>query len=821
MSTILKMANSKNIIEFIGEFERIEQSSKNPVYLWYNIQVDRDENGNKILNKESICSRKNQGKSNEAKACPYNYLNHKCEYSRQGGYPYENGRYGNDDYNTMFIMLNHLPLGDFVPIVFDVDNKDSNDSMLMKFCMAKFPYVETNKGYHIYAKFEYGSFPHEILDKHTHNVSLLEPGYEKIEIKTNNINETKTRIVHNCDSNTSIDWYSFAEYFFIDFEHTKEAKIEEYSFMSVDTKKQLEIVIMMLDKLDRKLEYHDWFRVGILSKNTLKVPKSVWLEFNKKQLNSKGEPRDSRFASTTWNNIPESYENVGIGTLLYLLKKSCPAFYDFVKSCFIKKSVENIKDDLIRRVITHDDASQLFYDQFKGKYCYSTDSQKWYLLNEYGLLVILNDPKTQLGKEIRIFLKELIADIIKYSDDEIEKLSKSLGQLSTNKFMKETVEDIQKQYMINKFEEKIDTNSYLLGFQNGVYDLEKHIFRNGTIEDMIQKKCGIDFKEEFDQEKFDWLENLIISNFDQDDGVYFLKFLGSSLEMTNFDELCHFFVGVGRNSKGTICDLWKYILGDYWCTFDKDFYVNPKKASGGNPEFLKLQNTRVCMTAEIEADEKFKSATFKNITGGDEFTERALYSNTIIKFIFKGKTALQCNHKPKYESIDSGLLSRIRVLNFPRIYKHPDEYDKTNPNHREIIPNLKNMLQNEYANEFMHILLKYYKLYKKEGLKPTANISAYTQEYKQDLDEMQSFLDDTIKQTGDKKDNKIKVGDLMDMYKEYYDKDKCQNQWFSKELEKRNIQMKKMTSGKMLIGYVLKESVKSNQCEIESDNDDL
>ena len=227
------------------------------------------------------------------------------------------------------------------------------------------------------------------------------------------------------------------------------------------------------------------------------------------------------------------------------------------------------------------------------------------------------------------------------------------------------------------------------------------------------------------------------------------------------------------------------------------------------------------MTAEIEADEKFKSATFKNITGGDEFTERALYSNTIIKFIFKGKTALQCNHKPKYESIDSGLLSRIRVLNFPRIYKHPDEYDKTNPNHREIIPNLKNMLQNEYANEFMHILLKYYKLYKKEGLKPTANISAYTQEYKQDLDEMQSFLDDTIKQTGDKKDNKIKVGDLMDMYKEYYDKDKCQNQWFSKELEKRNIQMKKMTSGKMLIGYVLKESVKSNQCEIESDNDDL
>ena len=51
-------------------------------------------------------------------------------------------------------------------------------------------------------------------------------------------------------------------------------------------------------------------------------------------------------------------------------------------------------------------------------------------------------------------------------------------------------------FYIEEFESRLDADPYLIAFDNGVYDLKKHIFRSGRPEDYISKKMPIEYDDE-------------------------------------------------------------------------------------------------------------------------------------------------------------------------------------------------------------------------------------------------------------------------------------------------------------------------------------
>jgi P4 family phage/plasmid primase-like protien len=104
-----------------------------------------------------------------------------------------------------------------------------------------------------------------------------------------------------------------------------------------------------------------------------------------------------------------------------------------------------------------------------------------------------------------------------------------------------------------KFEEKLDDNPFLVGFENGVYDLESGYFRKGTPDDYITLSVGYDYIE-FDENDIQITE--ICEFFDKvmrekDMRNYIFTLLSSYLDGRCKDQNFILWTGSGCHAKGT------------------------------------------------------------------------------------------------------------------------------------------------------------------------------------------------------------------------------------------------------------------------------
>jgi len=130
----------------------------------------------------------------------------------------------------------------------------------------------------------------------------------------------------------------------------------------------------------------------------------------------------------------------------------------------------------------------------------------------------------------------------------------------------------------------------------------------------------------------------------------------------------------------------------------------------------------------------------KGITGKDKFTSRYLYSNDMITFTLKFKLILLCNDKPKVNAInDQAFWNRCRCVEFPITFVE----NPVNENQKKIDENLDEKMIN-WKNDFFLLLLKYYQLYKLNGLKPTNKVLQFTNKYKNENDFYKEFADQFI-----------------------------------------------------------------------------
>ena len=155
-----------------------------------------------------------------------------------------------------------------------------------------------------------------------------------------------------------------------------------------------------------------------------------------------------------------------------------------------------------------------------------------------------------------------------------------------------------------KFEEKLDTNCNLIGFENGVYDLENKLFRNGIPNDFISLSTNLPFSKFLElsdnipyfKKILDFFELVLPNDEIRND---FLQVLSSCLSGESKDE--KLYILTGSNSKTLIMNLITPALGDY-CTSCPITYMTRKRVSSNeiSSEQLKMKGKRLGFFHEID-----------------------------------------------------------------------------------------------------------------------------------------------------------------------------------------------------------------------------
>ena len=355
------------------------------------------------------------------------------------------------------------------------------------------------------------------------------------------------------------------------------------------------------------------------------------------------------------------------------------------------------------------------------------------------------------------------ADILLKKSSDIIKI---ISELKRTSYKERIIRECSSLFYDSKFEEKLDDNSFLIGFKNGVYDLRNLLFRNGCPDDYISFSTGYDYENNYTTNSADVIsiEKFIRSIHPADDlRKYVMCFLASLLEGGNSDQKMFFWTGSGSNGKGTLIDLLDHTLGDYYGTLPVTLLtVKRKGCSNATPELADKKGKRVLVMQEPEHDDEINVGFLKELTGQDKIMARSLY-HTPFYYVPQFTPILPCNVLPKMK-FDGGVDRRTRVVEHTQ--KFVDE--PTKPNEHPKDPQLRAKLKT-WHKPFIWLLLNiYYPIYKKYGiekLEPEC-VKLSTQKYKQDSNVYFEFKEEFIA-TGSPND-KLTRNSIWAMFKEWH-----------------------------------------------------
>ena len=580
------------------------------------------------------------------------------------------------------------------------------------------------------------------------------------------------------------------------------------------TDQNLETVKILVDLLQQyRAEITGrWLEVGYCLHNIDQGLLDVWIEFSK---------RSDRFkegeCEQLWGTFKD--EGLGMGSLHRWAKLDNPQNYKETQrlriGSYILKSITGTTYDVARVV----------YEMFKFQYvCVSIKFNTWYEFKNHRWVEM--DSAIGLRKKIsNDVLDEYLRIVSHYNecaiheidDDKYQYLDKSKAlsdvtyKLRDFTFKEKVFKECYTFFYNKEFMTKLDANPYLIGFENGIYDLSKGTFRDGRPEDYVTLSTGNDYKEFNDDDD----EVLAIYKFMNEilplEPVrnYVWTLLSSFLVGKNKDQNFHLWTGIGGNGKSILVSLFERAFGGYCVKLPVTLITQKRGASNAaNPELARTRGKRFASMQEPDEKEQINVGIMKELTGGDMIMARQLFKEPI-EFRPQFKLVLCCNHLPSVPPDDIGTWRRIKVVEFiSRFVKNP------NPNNPYEFPR-DNTLEDkivDWKEAFMHILLNYYKKYVEVGsLNEPKEVTAATDEYQKMSDVYIEFVEDKLVQTSNK-DCILKLEDAYGVFRTWY-KSGCDGKLpprkdFKTALEKKFSQKYGTGSKAGWVGWMYKEEGK-------------
>jgi P4 family phage/plasmid primase-like protien len=470
-------------------------------------------------------------------------------------------------------------------------------------------------------------------------------------------------------------------------------------------------------------------------------------------------------------------------------------------------------------------------DDVKNSMWYEFDGIRWKRSHLLNILISEDLPRYYNG--IKISDTSLVNDNLQdflVNDDKIDAnirnnmVDKIIKNLENVNFKNNIMTQLCYLYKTHDpdFYVNLDSNPYLIGFNNGVYDFKQNFFRQSTQKDYLTFSTGYDFieyDESYSQVKeiYDFLEKIITNKHVRE---YLLKTLGKALVGIP-EEKFYIWTGLsGANGKSTLVNFLEMTLGDYTTSVDVSLLTN-KRSNAGNasPDIIRLRGRRLFTFQEPEHDDKLRTGILKQYTGGDTIVARELFKSPIT-FKLQGTMVMCCNDLPAVASIDGGTWRRIRVIEFKsRFCENPIK-----ENEFAIDPNLKSKLS-EWRPYFMSILIHWYNKYLYEGIYEPEEVKKATEKYKVDNDKFNEFFDECLEESTNFIATKEIYNTFVNWWTHTYpttiqakiptEKELCRAMKIKYGNEKEHF-----TDGKKHYGFTVKLKYDLEPCELSSNYDD-
>lgn len=307
-------------------------------------------------------------------------------------------------------------------------------------------------------------------------------------------------------------------------------------------------------------------------------------------------------------------------------------------------------------------------------------------------------------------------------------------------------------FLNQHFREKLDSNPDLIGFNNGVFDLQQSKFLPAYAGHYVSKTVGYDFVPADKIDGFARVREEIFYFFQQlfpDEKLraYVIRSLALFLWGENPEQKFWFYTGEGSNGKSKLLELMRAVLGEYTHVFPNTVLTEKKGSSNQASETMaNSRGARLAYMSEIEKDTRINEATLKELTGGDVIRARHLYKES---FEFKPcyKMVMAVNDLPN-TAVSESVFRRIRVVPFVSLFAEPKKYKEEKKKGKrqegvDLFP-VDMALHTKFKAwrmPLMCILLDEFKAYQKEGLPEPSIVKKATTQYKDDNNFVESFVD--------------------------------------------------------------------------------
>jgi hypothetical protein len=254
----------------------------------------------------------------------------------------------------------------------------------------------------------------------------------------------------------------------------------------------------------------------------------------------------------------------------------------------------------------------------------------------------------------------------------------------------------------------------------------------------------------------------------------FLKDLGSMVRGFNRDKRFSVWYGHGNGGKSKFMDLVCSTMGltdGYAFKLPLESMLEGAKKSSGSadPAIDQGRGAFLAVLDEPKKGQKFDASKIKSNTGNDPMYNRTLFSKGgTFRPMFK--TVMLGNVLPKAD-YDMAMKIRFWVWHFAGRFADPEDCPKTLEEQERLgIYPLDKDLDNkipDYKAAMLSIMLHYYKLYCKEGVRRTEGIRRATDMFWNSANDVLCFMSEQTVQIKDM-DTYVSIDDLYDAFRRWF-----------------------------------------------------